>query len=161
MSSIENPNNRKTNLPENAAEEALAVHPNNVRQPVRVERSATVEGSGWHRLDSRRLPLKINLPAYPGNPLQHCITLQDSKTAALKEGNQMDLIEELRNRGTYLTTNEVMSILGKRRNTLCQWVRTGKMDAIRTGNSYLFDPRTLAAWLAERKTTTIKLRRAA
>ena len=74
----------------------------------------------------------------------------------------MDLIEELRGRTTYLATNEVMAILGKRRNTLCQWVREGKIGAIRTGNAYLFDPHTLADWLSLRATkTSTALRRAA
>jgi excisionase family DNA binding protein len=73
----------------------------------------------------------------------------------------MNLIEALRSRTTYLGTNEVMPLLGVTRNTLCEWVRRGRIGAIRVGNGYLFDPSTLADWLAERETETRALRRAA
>lgn len=64
----------------------------------------------------------------------------------------MDLIEELMVRQGYLSTREVMTLLQKTRNTLCEWVRRGKFPAIRVGNEYLFDPREVAAWLAKRQT---------
>jgi excisionase family DNA binding protein len=69
-----------------------------------------------------------------------------------KEGKTMSLIEELRKRDTFLTTKEVMTLLNKRRNTICDWVRAGRLSAIRAGNEYLFDPRILAEWLAARTT---------
>jgi len=64
----------------------------------------------------------------------------------------MELIEELRRSGSYLSTKEVMKLIRVRRNTLCEWVRTGRIPAIRCGNGYLFDPRALADWLQLRKT---------
>ena len=62
----------------------------------------------------------------------------------------MDLISDLRQRKNYLTTVEVMSLLSVTRNTLCAWVRAGKIGAVPRGNAYLFDPWELADWLAER-----------
>ncbi len=64
----------------------------------------------------------------------------------------MDLIQQLRQRDTYLSTVEVMGILHMTRNTLCAWVRAGRMSAVRSGNAYLFDPQRLADWLTERTT---------
>jgi excisionase family DNA binding protein len=65
----------------------------------------------------------------------------------------MTLIEELGKRDSYLTTTEVMKLLKMRRNTLCEWIRAGRISAIRTGSGYRFDPYTLAVWLAERTTS--------
>lgn len=64
----------------------------------------------------------------------------------------MGLIDGLRQRTTYLSTIEVMHLLRVTRNTLCEWVRTGHITAIRRGNAYLFDPTTLADWLDTRTT---------
>ncbi|MBV8114689.1 MAG: helix-turn-helix domain-containing protein [Silvibacterium sp.] len=64
----------------------------------------------------------------------------------------MDLIEELRTRQSYLSTEEVMQLIQKTRNTLCQWVRRGYFPAIRVGKEYLYDPRLVADWLARRQT---------
>ena len=64
----------------------------------------------------------------------------------------MDLIGRLRERSSFLTTKEVMELLQLRRNTLCKWVRTGQLPAVRSGNSYLYDPARLADWLLERAT---------
>lgn len=63
-----------------------------------------------------------------------------------------DLITELRQGETFLTTQQVMVLLKMTRNTVCQYVRIGRLSAIRVGNSYLYDPRVLAEWLAERET---------
>lgn len=46
-----------------------------------------------------------------------------------------------------------MALLGKTRNTLCDWARTGRIPAVRMGNEYLYDPRQLADWLDCRRTT--------
>lgn len=73
----------------------------------------------------------------------------------------MDLIDELRQRKTYFSTIEAMNLLRVTRNTLCDWVRTGRITAIRRGNGYLFDPGTLADWLDQRRTSGSRLRRAA
>ena len=50
-----------------------------------------------------------------------------------------------------LTTTEVIAFLQTTRHTLCSWVWAGKIPAVRLpGNSYAFDPVTLADWLASR-----------
>jgi excisionase family DNA binding protein len=72
----------------------------------------------------------------------------------------MDLIEELRVRETFLSTAEVMKLLRLSRGTLCEWVRSCRIPAIRVGNAYLFDPRKLADWLKTRATQKISSRRA-
>jgi excisionase family DNA binding protein len=73
----------------------------------------------------------------------------------------MELIDELRQMERYLSTREVMNLLGIRRTTLCQWVRAGRISAIRLGKGYVFDPRKLAGWLTERETGSRSSRRAA
>lgn len=73
----------------------------------------------------------------------------------------MELIEELRKMERYLSTREVMNLLGIRRTTLCQWVRAGRISAIRLGSGYVFDPHYLASWLATRVTGSRSSRRAA
>jgi len=64
----------------------------------------------------------------------------------------MDLIEELRQRTSYLSSKEVMDLLDVTRNTLCEWVRAGRLAAFRVGNAYIYDPRILAEWLEKRQT---------
>jgi excisionase family DNA binding protein len=64
----------------------------------------------------------------------------------------MELIQMLRVRESFLSTKEVMTLIKVGRGTLCGWVRSGRIPAIRKGNAYLFDPRKLAKWLAERET---------
>ena len=71
----------------------------------------------------------------------------------------MDLIEELRQRTTYVSTKELMGLLQVTRNTLCEWVRMGRLVAIRVGNAYLYDPRILAEWLEERQTVKTRSER--
>ncbi len=61
------------------------------------------------------------------------------------------IIEQLRRRKTYLNTTEVMSIIGVTRATLCGWVRSGSISAVRIGNDYKFDPSTVARWLEARQ----------
>ena len=57
------------------------------------------------------------------------------------------IVSQLRARTTYLSGSEVMSMLGVSRNTLCRWVRTGKLPALRLGKDNRFDPAVLADWL--------------
>ncbi|WP_263377068.1 helix-turn-helix domain-containing protein [Granulicella aggregans] len=64
----------------------------------------------------------------------------------------MSLSEELRARQSFLTSVEVMNLLQTTRGTLCEWVRSGRVPAIRSGNAYLFDPRDLADWIEARTT---------
>jgi excisionase family DNA binding protein len=72
----------------------------------------------------------------------------------------MDLIQVLRERKSYLTTKEVMQLLRCQRNTLCEWVRTNRIPAVRSGNGYLYDPNHLAEWLAQRSTVPGRKREA-
>lgn len=60
------------------------------------------------------------------------------------------IIDQLRQRKTYLNTTELMSILGKTRATLCAWVRSGSLGAVRIGKENMFDPSTIADWLEAR-----------
>ena len=64
----------------------------------------------------------------------------------------MDLAAELKTRATFLSTAEVMALLGKTRNTICEWARRGKIPAVRVANAYIFDPRLIADWLCQRQT---------
>ena len=66
------------------------------------------------------------------------------------ETAQSSIIDQLRNRKTYLNTTEVMSILGVTRATLCGWVRSGSISAVRIGKDNKFDPGALSRWLEER-----------
>lgn len=81
-------------------------------------------------------------------------------TRPLEESERMDLIISLRQRGSYLTSKEVMALIQLRRNTLCAWVRAGRIPAVRTGSGYRFDPRHLADWLSARSTAKPRKREA-
>jgi excisionase family DNA binding protein len=81
------------------------------------------------------------------------------KSLAEKKGEEMNLIDQLRERKTFLSTVEVMDLLRITRNTLCDWVRRGRLIAVRVGNAYLYDPQMLADWLEGRKTSTVRHRR--
>jgi len=54
-----------------------------------------------------------------------------------------------------LTTREAMALLRiKTKNTLCTWVRQGKIKAIRMpDNSYRFEGADIDAWLLSRSTS--------
>jgi excisionase family DNA binding protein len=64
---------------------------------------------------------------------------------------QPTIIDQLRQRKSYLTSTEVMAIIGVTRQTLCDWVRRGVISAIRIGKDNKFDPAVLASWLATRQ----------
>lgn len=40
-----------------------------------------------------------------------------------------------------------MGVLGVSRNTLCRWVREGKLVAIKVGKNYRFDGSVVADWI--------------
>jgi excisionase family DNA binding protein len=61
------------------------------------------------------------------------------------------IIDRLKQRGSYLTTTEVMAIIGVTRATLCGWVRSGLISAVRIGKDNKFDPSTVARWLEARQ----------
>jgi predicted DNA-binding transcriptional regulator AlpA len=62
------------------------------------------------------------------------------------------IIEQLRQRTTYVRASEVMSILGIIRNTLCDWINAGTLPAFRLGKNNMCDPAELAAFLETRRT---------
>jgi excisionase family DNA binding protein len=64
----------------------------------------------------------------------------------------MTLESGLRMRERYLTTAEVMELLQLRRNTVCDWVKSGELPATRTRSGYRFDPGVLADWIRARST---------
>ena len=58
------------------------------------------------------------------------------------------LLTDLSSRTRLLKSTEVMSLLGISRNTLCAWVRAGRIPAFKVGKDYTFDPKELANFLA-------------
>jgi excisionase family DNA binding protein len=61
------------------------------------------------------------------------------------------IIDQLRHRKTYLTGTEVMQILRWTRQTLCRYVKEGRIPALRIGKDNRFDPGVLAAFLEQRQ----------
>jgi excisionase family DNA binding protein len=60
------------------------------------------------------------------------------------------LLDDLRSRPGYMTTTEVMALLGVTRQTLCRWLSetTPRIPGVlKMGAGYLFDPSALAGWL--------------
>jgi excisionase family DNA binding protein len=73
------------------------------------------------------------------------------------------IIEQLRRRKGYVRTTEAMSLLGGpdkpvARQTLCKWVKAGKLPAVHFGGGFKFDPAVLADYL-EARTTGMKPRK--
>jgi excisionase family DNA binding protein len=62
------------------------------------------------------------------------------------------LVSQLKLRTSLISSTEVMEILGVSRNTLCAWVSTQKIPALRIGKDNKFDPLVLAHWIEERQT---------
>jgi excisionase family DNA binding protein len=62
------------------------------------------------------------------------------------------IVAQLKLRHSLISSTEVMEILGVSRNTLCAWVRTHKIPAVRIGKDNKFDPIVLAQWIEERQT---------
>lgn len=67
------------------------------------------------------------------------------------EAARPTIINQLRDRQSYLSGTEVMALLGISRNALCRWVRSGLIPAIRIGKDNRFDPACLSAWLEARQ----------
>lgn len=61
------------------------------------------------------------------------------------------IIEQLKQRTSFVSSTEALGIIGTTRKTLCAWVRRGTISAFRVGNAYVFDPIELARWLAARR----------
>jgi len=61
------------------------------------------------------------------------------------------IIDQIKQRGSYLTSTEVMAILRINRATLCRYCRQGLIPHLRMPDlSYRFDPVALQGWLRER-----------
>lgn len=63
----------------------------------------------------------------------------------------MTIVEQLERRGTFLSVQEVASILGFHPETVRDYARSGVIPALRAGYRWKFDPRTFAAWLRKRE----------
>lgn len=57
------------------------------------------------------------------------------------------IVSQLKLHTSYLSSTEVMGILGYSRKTLCAWVRAGGIPAVRIGRDNKFDPWELALWI--------------
>lgn len=64
----------------------------------------------------------------------------------------LSIRERLLQRETLLTSREAMVVLGITRDTLCDWVRAGKLGAYKLPDGYKFEPVDLANWLTARRT---------
>jgi excisionase family DNA binding protein len=62
----------------------------------------------------------------------------------------MTIIDQLRARKGYVTSTAVMELLGISRQTLWSWISEGRIQAVRIGKTYKFDPAHLIAWLEAR-----------
>jgi excisionase family DNA binding protein len=61
------------------------------------------------------------------------------------------LVQKLRVRTGLLTIAEVSDLLGFHQVTLRNWVRAGKLPAVRIAGQWRFDPAELAGWLEARR----------
>jgi excisionase family DNA binding protein len=68
------------------------------------------------------------------------------------ETAQPSIIDQLRQRRTYMRTTEVMELLDVTRGTLCGWVREGMIAAVRIGKDNKFDPAEVVRYLTARAT---------
>ena len=63
------------------------------------------------------------------------------------------IIDQLKQRRTYMRTTEVMELLDVTRGTLCGWVRAGTISAVRIGKENKFDPAEVVRYLTARQVT--------
>lgn len=63
----------------------------------------------------------------------------------------LTIIEQLKQRASFVSSTEALGIIGTTRKTLCAWVRKGTINAYRIGNAYVFDPVELAGWIEARR----------
>jgi predicted DNA-binding transcriptional regulator AlpA len=62
------------------------------------------------------------------------------------------IVDQLRQRTSYVRATEVMAILGVTRNTLCDWINAGTLPAFRLGKNNVCDPAELPEFLETRRT---------
>jgi excisionase family DNA binding protein len=67
--------------------------------------------------------------------MTHCETAQSS------------IIDRLKQRRTFMRTTEVMELFGITRATLCGWVRSGTIAAVRIGKENKFDPSEVVRYI--------------
>jgi excisionase family DNA binding protein len=61
------------------------------------------------------------------------------------------LVQNLRARTGLLTIAQVSDLLGFHEVTLRNWVRAGKLPAVRIAGQWRFDPAELAGWVEVRR----------
>jgi excisionase family DNA binding protein len=61
------------------------------------------------------------------------------------------IVQRLRTRSGMLTIAELSDVLGFHEVTLRNWVRAGKLPAVRIAGQWKFDPVELAAWVEARR----------
>lgn len=61
------------------------------------------------------------------------------------------LVQKLRARTGLLSINEVAELLSFHEVTLRNWVRAGKLPAVRIAGQWRFDPLELAGWVEARR----------
>jgi excisionase family DNA binding protein len=61
------------------------------------------------------------------------------------------LVQTLRARTGLLTIAQVSELLGFHEVTLRNWVRAGKLPAVRIAGQWRFDPAELAGWVEARR----------
>jgi excisionase family DNA binding protein len=64
-----------------------------------------------------------------------------------RETAQFSIIDQLKQRNTFMRTAEVMELFGVTRATLCGWVRSGTIAAVRIGKENKFDPAEVIRYL--------------
>jgi excisionase family DNA binding protein len=62
------------------------------------------------------------------------------------------LVQKFRARTGLLNIVDVSDLLGFHEVTLRNWVRAGKLPAVRIAGQWRFDPSELAGWVEERRT---------
>lgn len=61
------------------------------------------------------------------------------------------LVQKLRARAGLLTIAEVSDLLAYHEVTIRNWVRAGKLPAVRIAGQWRFDPAELAGWVEARR----------
>ena len=72
--------------------------------------------------------------------------------ARITQSQPLSIRERLYQRETLLSSKEVMAMFGVTRDTLCDWVRAGKIPAYKMSDGYKFEPVAIADWLGARST---------
>jgi excisionase family DNA binding protein len=63
----------------------------------------------------------------------------------------MHIVAQLKDRTTLMSVSETAAVIGVHVVTLRDWVREGRIPAIRVGNRWAVDPGDLAEWLVARR----------